>query len=97
MRADLIGEGYAAALAELQDNVAPFDSATAMAIVERELGAPPADIFTHITPEPIASASLGQVRCRRGRGRGLDCDHVSCPCLPLLLRTSDTYQCSSAC
>jgi len=26
MRPDLIGEGYAAALAELQDNVAPFDT-----------------------------------------------------------------------
>ena len=62
MRPDLIGEGYAAALAQLQDNVEPFDSATAMAILQQELGAPPGEIFSAITPQPIASASLGQVR-----------------------------------
>lgn len=61
MRPDLIGEGYAAALAQLQDNVAPFDSRTAMSILEQELGAPPDAIFSYITPQPIASASLGQV------------------------------------
>lgn len=67
MRPDLIGEGYAAALAQLQDNVAPFDSRTAMSILEQELGAPPDAIFSYITPQPIASASLGQVRLCRQR------------------------------
>ena len=61
MRPDLIGEGYAAALSELQDNVPPFDTATAFGILEAELGAPVATVFSSITPQPIASASLGQV------------------------------------
>ncbi|KAL4425135.1 hypothetical protein ABPG77_008240 [Micractinium sp. CCAP 211/92] len=61
MRPDLIGESYAAALAELQDNVAPFDTATAWEIIESELGAPVAEVFSSISPKPIASASLGQV------------------------------------
>ena len=62
MRPDLIGESYASALAELQDNVVPFDTPTAWRIIESELGAPVEDIFSSITPQPIASASLGQVR-----------------------------------
>ncbi|KAL4447963.1 hypothetical protein ABPG75_005182 [Micractinium tetrahymenae] len=61
MRPDLIGESYAAALAELQDNVAPFDTETAWGIIEAELGAPVAELFSSISPQPIASASLGQV------------------------------------
>lgn len=61
MRPDLIGEGYSAALAELQDNVPPFDTDTAYGIIESELGAPVTTLFSRITPQPIASASLGQV------------------------------------
>ncbi|PRW51014.1 putative aarF domain-containing kinase chloroplastic [Chlorella sorokiniana] len=61
MRPDLIGESYSAALAELQDNVPPFDTATAYGIIESELGAPVSALFSRITPLPIASASLGQV------------------------------------
>lgn len=61
MRPDLIGESYAAALAELQDNVAPFDTSTAWGIIEAELGAPIGEVFSSISPQPIASASLGQV------------------------------------
>lgn len=61
MRPDLIGEGYSAALAELQDNVPPFDTDTAYGIIESELGAPVSALFSRITPQPIASASLGQV------------------------------------
>lgn len=66
MRPDLIGESYAAALAELQDNVAPFDTAVARGIIESELGAPVDEVFSSISPQPIASASLGQVRGRGG-------------------------------
>lgn len=70
MRPDLIGESYAAALAELQDNVAPFDTATAWEIIESELGAPVAEVFSSISPKPIASASLGQVgRAAREPGK----------------------------
>jgi predicted unusual protein kinase regulating ubiquinone biosynthesis (AarF/ABC1/UbiB family) len=82
MRADLIGEGYAAALSELQDNVPPFDSRLAMSIVEAELGAPPEAIFSFITDQPIASASLGQVG---GGWRGWCCALVDGRCLHAFL------------
>jgi len=64
-RPDLIGEPLSAELSLLQDDVPPFDSAAAMAIIEQELGAPPAQLFSELSAEPVASASLGQVY--RGR------------------------------
>lgn len=70
MRPDLIGESYAAALAELQDNVAPFDTSTAWGIIEAELGAPIGEVFSSISPQPIASASLGQVGGAGGQPGG---------------------------
>lgn len=32
-----------------------------MALLEAELGQPPQNLFSEITPEPVAAASLGQV------------------------------------
>ncbi len=78
MRPDLIGEGYASALAELQDNVPPFDTATAYGIIESELGAPVTALFSSITPQPIASASLGQVRIGAGWGFAMFTIFVRC-------------------
>lgn len=43
----------------VQDQVPPFPSETAIAIVEEELGSPLASIFDHFDYEPIAAASLG--------------------------------------
>ena len=43
----------------MKDQVPPFPSETAVAIVEEELGAPLADIFEHFDYEPMAAASLG--------------------------------------
>jgi len=43
----------------VKDQVPPFPSETAVAIVEEELGAPLADVFERFDYEPIAAASLG--------------------------------------
>lgn len=48
-------------LALLQDAVTPFDTMTAIAILENELGKPFNDVFTAFSDEPVAAASLAQV------------------------------------
>ena len=48
-------------LSALQDRLPPFPTNEAMAVIEAEVG-PVSEIFSYITPEPIAAASLGQVR-----------------------------------
>ena len=60
-RADLIGEDIARDLTELQDNVPPFASKLARAIVEEQLDAPIETFFTQFDEDPIAAASIAQV------------------------------------
>jgi len=60
-RADLLPPAYVDALARLQDNVAPFPFAEAMAIVEEDLDVRRSKVFREIDQTPIAAASLGQV------------------------------------
>ncbi|MEJ1974228.1 MAG: AarF/ABC1/UbiB kinase family protein, partial [Lacunisphaera sp.] len=60
-RPDLLPDSYLKALARLQDKVAPFPGAEAMAIVERELDVRISKAFARFDEEPIAAASLGQV------------------------------------
>ncbi|GAQ84791.1 Protein kinase superfamily protein [Klebsormidium nitens] len=60
-RPDVVGEETAAVLAELQDRLPPFSSSAAMAVIERELGRPLADLFAELSDEPVAAASFGQV------------------------------------
>ena len=45
----------------LQDNIPPFDDSLAMAILAAELGRPPDAVFSQLTKQPVAAASLGQV------------------------------------
>ena len=60
-RRDLLPTDYADELAKLQDQVPPFDSATAVRLIEEALGAPIDELFAHFDPDPLASASLAQV------------------------------------
>ena len=54
-------EPMRAALAELQSNAPPMSADLAAEVVERELGAAPEKVFAEWDPQPIASASIGQV------------------------------------
>ncbi|MBO0800896.1 MAG: AarF/ABC1/UbiB kinase family protein, partial [Blastocatellia bacterium] len=60
-RADLLPLAYIHELSKLQDSVPAFPQAEAMAIIERELGKPVAELYYEIEAQPIAAASLGQV------------------------------------
>ncbi|CAM9922635.1 unnamed protein product, partial [Ectocarpus sp. 13 AM-2016] len=51
----------AVASAKLQDAVPPFPTPLAMEVLEQELGRPPSEVFSEISEEPIAAASLAQM------------------------------------
>lgn len=62
IRTDLLSPGYVRGLSLLQDQVAPFSTAVAVQILEREWGKPVENVLaTPLTDKPIAAASLGQV------------------------------------
>jgi len=60
-RADLVGEGVAADLAELQDRLPPFASKTARDLIEQELDQPLSTLFSDFDDLPVAAASIAQV------------------------------------
>lgn len=60
-RPDLFPVEYIEELSQLQDRVPPFNSAEAIAVIEKEFGKSLYAIFKDFEREPLASASLGQV------------------------------------
>jgi aarF domain-containing kinase len=61
IRPDVLSPRSMVELQKLCDKVPSFDSKIAFKTIENELGRPVSQIFSEITPEPVAAASLGQV------------------------------------
>jgi ubiquinone biosynthesis protein len=60
-RRDLLPLDIADELAKLQDQVPPFASSEAIALIEAALGQPVGEIFAQFDEQPMASASVAQV------------------------------------
>lgn len=72
-RPDLIRKDYLEELVKLQDQLPPFDNGLAYKIIETELERSVEEIFSELSPSPVAAASLGQVY----RGRLLSGEEVA--------------------
>ncbi|KAK1866527.1 hypothetical protein I4F81_009043 [Pyropia yezoensis] len=70
VRPDLIGPGAMEELQQLCDAVPCFSSDVARKMIEEELGLPVDEVFSSLSEEPIAAASLGQVYRGVLRGSG---------------------------
>ncbi|MFB2645678.1 ABC1 kinase family protein [Raphidiopsis sp. BLCC-F218] len=60
-RPDLVPPIYLEELTKLQDQLPAFPNEIAYQFIKEELGGSPKDIYSEISPHPIAAASLGQV------------------------------------
>ena len=69
-RPDIVRADYMDQLTKLQDDVPPFANSQAFDIMEQELGRPISEVYSEISSEPIAAASLGQVYRGRLRATG---------------------------
>ena len=61
IRPDILSPRAMVELQQLCDKVPCFDSRLAMQTLQEELGRSPEELFSSISPEPVAAASLGQV------------------------------------
>jgi predicted unusual protein kinase regulating ubiquinone biosynthesis (AarF/ABC1/UbiB family) len=60
-RPDLIRADFLDELIKLQDQLPPFSNEQAFGFIEQACDRPVREVFSEITPNPIAAASLGQV------------------------------------
>ncbi|NLU13664.1 MAG: ubiquinone biosynthesis regulatory protein kinase UbiB [Gammaproteobacteria bacterium] len=60
-RRDLLPADIADEMAKLQDQVPPFPSEQSIKLIEEQLGAPIAEVFSAFSSTPLASASIAQV------------------------------------
>jgi predicted unusual protein kinase regulating ubiquinone biosynthesis (AarF/ABC1/UbiB family) len=72
-RPDLIRKDFLEELVKLQDQLPPFDNDLARHIIETELNRSIDEVFSELSPKPVAAASLGQVY----RGRLLSGEEVA--------------------
>lgn len=61
-RPDIMPPVYLAELEKLQDQIPPYPDEDAYALIQLETGLTPAMLFSQLTTETVAAASLGQVR-----------------------------------
>lgn len=61
LREDIVGPEYATELAKLQSETPPDPPESVNALIEAELGAPPAELFAEFDDNALGSASVGQV------------------------------------
>lgn len=60
-RSDVLPEGVLAEMTRLQDTASPVSVEVVRSVIERELGASVEEIFGSFEPDPLGSASIGQV------------------------------------
>ena len=69
LQPDIVTLEYCDELFNLLDRIAPFDYEHVERVFVEELGATPAELFDVFDPEPMATASIGQVHVAVLRGR----------------------------
>ena len=71
LQPDIVTLEYSDELFNLLDRIAPFDYAHVEQVFAEELGATPAELFDTFSPEPLATASIGQVHVAQLHGRSV--------------------------
>src|SRR6266849_859975 len=61
-RPDILPPDFIAELSQLQDSAPPMSLEAVLRLIEQGLGRPAAELFAHIDPEPLASASIAKVQ-----------------------------------